>query len=71
MKNNFLNKHQIDFLNLLSKKDFMCDFYLAGGTALSYFYLKHRISDDLDFFCNDEFDIMMIDSFLSDIKDKL
>lgn len=25
-------------------------FYLSGGTALSYFYLKHRISNDLDFF---------------------
>ncbi|MBI2194810.1 MAG: nucleotidyl transferase AbiEii/AbiGii toxin family protein [Planctomycetes bacterium] len=26
------------------------DFYLTGGTALSAFYLRHRISDDLDFF---------------------
>ena len=26
------------------------DFYLTGGTALSRFYLKHRYSDDLDFF---------------------
>ncbi|MFH1776103.1 MAG: nucleotidyl transferase AbiEii/AbiGii toxin family protein [Candidatus Omnitrophota bacterium] len=26
------------------------DFYLAGGTALSIFYLTHRQSDDLDFF---------------------
>ncbi|MFH1768341.1 MAG: nucleotidyl transferase AbiEii/AbiGii toxin family protein [Candidatus Omnitrophota bacterium] len=25
-------------------------FYLTGGTALSYFYLRHRRSDDLDFF---------------------
>ena len=25
-------------------------FYLTGGTALSYFYLKHRQSRDLDFF---------------------
>ena len=28
--------------------------YLAGGTAV-YFYLKHRISVDLDFFTRDEF----------------
>jgi len=27
-------------------------FYLTGGTALSRFYLKHRYSDDLDFFVN-------------------
>lgn len=25
-------------------------FYLTGGTALAYFYLKHRKSNDLDFF---------------------
>lgn len=29
------------------------DFYLTGGTALSRCYLKHRYSDDLDFFVND------------------
>ncbi|MFH0841469.1 MAG: nucleotidyl transferase AbiEii/AbiGii toxin family protein [Bacteroidota bacterium] len=27
-------------------------FYLTGGTALGRFYLNHRASDDLDFFCN-------------------
>ena len=27
-------------------------FYLTGGTALGRFYLKHRYSDDLDFFVN-------------------
>jgi hypothetical protein len=26
------------------------DFYLTGGTALAYFYLQHRKSNDLDFF---------------------
>lgn len=26
------------------------DFYLAGGTALSLFYFRHRLSVDLDFF---------------------
>lgn len=28
--------------------------YLTGGTALARFYLKHRYSDDLDFFFNNE-----------------
>lgn len=28
------------------------DFYLTGGTALSRFHLRHRYSDDLDFFVN-------------------
>lgn len=27
-------------------------FYLTGGTALGRFYLNHRYSEDLDFFCN-------------------
>jgi len=29
-------------------------FYLTGGTALSYFYLKHRQSRDLDFFTSQD-----------------
>ncbi|MBW2635846.1 MAG: nucleotidyl transferase AbiEii/AbiGii toxin family protein, partial [Deltaproteobacteria bacterium] len=29
------------------------DFYLTGGTALGRCYIKHRYSDDLDFFVND------------------
>ena len=28
--------------------------YLTGGTALSRFYLNHRLSDDLDFFANSD-----------------
>jgi len=36
---------------LLSKEDI--EFYLTGGTALSRVFLKHRYSDDLDFFVND------------------
>lgn len=35
-------------------------FYLTGGTALSYFYLKHRRSHDLDFFTATE---ELVDSF--------
>ncbi len=30
------------------------DFYLTGGTASSRGYLHHRVSDDLDFFVNDD-----------------
>ena len=29
-------------------------FYLTGGTALAYFYLKHRQSNDLDFFTSEQ-----------------
>jgi len=30
------------------------EFYLTGGTALAYFYLQHRKSEDLDFFTSVE-----------------
>ncbi len=32
-------------------------FYLSGGTALAEYYLHHRLSDDLDFFSENEIDI--------------
>lgn len=43
-----LLEYQDKVLKLLAGK--MEDFYLAGGTALSRVYFKHRISYDLDFF---------------------
>lgn len=33
-------------------KPLLSSFYLTGGTALGRFYLKHRFSEDLDFFTN-------------------
>ncbi len=29
-------------------------YYFTGGTALSEFYFQHRLSEDLDFFTEDE-----------------
>ena len=43
-------------------------FYLTGGTALAHFYLKHRQSNDLDFFTSIE-DIM--DSFSRQLENYL
>ena len=37
---------------LLLIQDADLDFYLTGGTVLSRHYLRHRYSDDLDFFVN-------------------
>lgn len=36
------------------------NFYFTGGTALSAFYLRHRYSDDLDFFSEKKFDNQVI-----------
>lgn len=35
-------------------KNELGSFYLTGGTALSRYYLNHRCSEDLDFFCHKE-----------------
>ncbi|MGP1418710.1 MAG: nucleotidyl transferase AbiEii/AbiGii toxin family protein [Sphaerochaetaceae bacterium] len=39
---------------LKSVESLSLPFYLTGGTALSRFYFKHRFSDDLDLFVNNE-----------------
>ena len=46
-------------------------FYLSGGTALSAFYLKHRLSDDLDFFTGDSVDYQSIHIFMELVKNRL
>ena len=46
-----LNQRQIQILNFFAKnKFFRNSFYWTGGTALAELYLKHRLSEDLDFF---------------------
>ena len=49
-----LNNLQKDILRLFPGILESGHFYLTGGTALSYFYLKHRRSNDLDFFTSTE-----------------
>lgn len=44
---------------MLSKK-----FYLSGGTALSEFYLHHRLSDDLNFFTQEELNLNELKKFI-------
>ncbi len=52
--NPFLTKHQKYFLHEFAKWKDSEHFYLTGGTALSAFYLGHRLSEDLDFFTEGE-----------------
>ena len=59
--NQFQTKALVDFKKSnLSKK-----FYLSGGTALSEFYLHHRLSEDLDFFTQEELDIDELKRFIN------
>ena len=41
-------------IHALSTQRFIRSFYLAGGTACAL-YLGHRVSEDLDFFSQEEF----------------
>ncbi len=45
-----LSEFQQTLLRHFAKNPILKDYYLTGGTALSAYYLKHRFSEDLDFF---------------------
>lgn len=69
MAKEILTPRQKRFLSLLSKnKPISKTFYLTGGTALAAYYLKHRYSEDLDFFSEKEVEILSINVFLKEIK---
>lgn len=64
-----LTSSQRQILAILAKdKIFSKHFYLSGGTALSEYYLHHRISEDLDFFSEDEIDKIWLNSLAKKIK---
>jgi predicted nucleotidyltransferase component of viral defense system len=71
-KKTILTKNQRLLLDEISKNKAISDvFYLGGGTALAEFYLKHRLSEDLDFFTENEFDPSAISAFFKSIQKKL
>ena len=49
-----INSVQAKILSHFSEVKDSDQLYLTGGTALAYFYLKHRQSNDLDFFTSVE-----------------
>lgn len=64
-----LTPGQRQILAFLAKdKIFSKHFYLSGGTALSEYYLHHRVSEDLDFFSEDEIDKIWLNSLAIKIK---
>ena len=72
MEKQILTIPQQKILKLIAKENYFAEnFYLTGGTALSAFYLKHRLSEDLDFFSEKEFDLISINSFFKKIKTEL
>lgn len=56
----------------ICKDKFITDnFVFGGGTALSEFYLQHRLSEDLDFFTENEISFEKIRTSLDKIAKKL
>lgn len=67
-----LTAKQLDFLELTqSQASITKRFYLTGGTALSEFYFKHRLSEDIDLFSMEEVNTRVVESFLQVIAPKL
>lgn len=66
-----LTEFQEDFLHAFSKESLSEKFYLTGGTALSAFYLKHRYSEDMDFFTSVEGMIPLLKNVLEKISETL
>ena len=56
-----LTENQIRLLKIVQADEYLCKhFYLTGGTALAEYYLQHRLSEDLDFFSEGEFDLQAV-----------
>ena len=56
-------------IDLLSKSPLVGKFYWTGGTLLSYKYLHHRKSLDLDFFTEKYFTFNEVNALISKLKD--
>lgn len=67
-KKDILTASQKRVIKLIAKEPRLSCFYLSGGTALSVFYLQHRLSDDLDFFSAEPVDVQFILEFVETLK---
>ncbi len=66
-----LSENQKEVLALIADDEVIAErFYLSGGTALAEYYLEHRLSEDLDFFAEQEFDPEAISVFFKKIAKK-
>lgn len=55
-------------LELLAKSALKDKFYWTGGTLLAYHYFRHRKSEDLDFFSEEEFSFNEVNQFIQSLK---
>lgn len=72
MAETILSENQRKVLEAVSQDAMLCEgFYLTGGTALAEYYLHHRLSEDLDFFSEQEVDTQSIAAFFAKNKARL
>lgn len=67
---NFTSKQQLIFREAGKSNFLKNSFYFTGGTALSAVYLQHRLSDDLDFFSLEKFDVLPISNLIKEWSSK-
>jgi len=66
--NTILTPQQKDFLRFFAGSELSEIFRLSGGTALSAFYIEHRLSDNLNFLSFKKVPFYMIGSFLNGLE---
>lgn len=71
MEQTILTPPQKKILLIVSQEPRLSDFYLSGGTALAEYYLKHRLSDDLDFFSYNDVDALFLHDFTAKLKNEI
>lgn len=69
--NKILTPNQKFFLHEFKKSELRDAFRLTGGTALSAFYLEHRLSEDLDFFSKEKVSLPSLERFLKSLNNIL
>ncbi len=71
-ENKILTPNQEKFLSLFGEeKNIRHLFYFTGGTPLAAFYLRHRLSEDIDLFSEQEINLLAIRGFIGKIQKKL
>ncbi len=66
--NRILTPNQKAFLHEFIKSGLKDIFRLTGGTALSAFYLEHRLSEDIDFFSSEKVPLSVLEEFLKSVN---
>lgn len=68
-KTDILTSEQTAFLDAVAREPYLVkNFYFTGGTPLAAFYLRHRLSEDIDLFSEREIYLPAIRAFLKKIQ---